>query len=248
MQILNTLLLGAGLVAAHGYVDNATIGGQVYQFYQPYTDPYTNPTPQRISRPIQGNGPVTDVTYADLQCGGWTDGGIVGSSPAALHATAAAGSTVTLRWTLWPDSHVGPLITYMAKCPSTGCTNYMPGSAAVWFKIAEAGREGTSGTWAASAIMVPNGGVTYTIPPCLAAGYYLVRHETIALHASYAYPGAQFYPGCHQVQVTGSGATTPPAASLVAFPGAYKGSDPGITYDAYKAQTYTIPGPAVFKC
>lgn len=44
MQILRTLLLGATLVAAHGYVDNATIGGQVYQFYQPYTDPYTNPT------------------------------------------------------------------------------------------------------------------------------------------------------------------------------------------------------------
>lgn len=43
MQILITLLLGATLVAGHGYVDNATIGGQVYQFYQPYTDPYTNP-------------------------------------------------------------------------------------------------------------------------------------------------------------------------------------------------------------
>ncbi|KAJ2967668.1 hypothetical protein NUW58_g10397 [Xylaria curta] len=81
MQILSTLLLGAALVAAHGYVDNATIGGQVYQFYQPYTDPYTNPTPKRVSRRVEGNGPVTDLTYEDLQCGGYTDGGIVGSSP-----------------------------------------------------------------------------------------------------------------------------------------------------------------------
>lgn len=78
----------------------------------------------------------------------------------------------------------------------------------------------------------PNGGVEYTIPACLEAGYYLVRHEIIALHASYAYPGAQFYPGCHQLQVTGGGSTSP--SDLVAFPGAYAGSDPGITYDAYQ--------------
>jgi hypothetical protein len=91
-----------------------------------------------------------------------------------------------------------------------------------------------------------NAGYTYTIPSCLKKGYYLVRHEIIALHASYTYPGAQFYPGCHQLNVTGGGSTTPSA--LVAFPGAYAGSDPGITYDAYKATTYTIPGPAVFSC
>ncbi|KAI0429532.1 glycoside hydrolase family 61 protein [Xylaria sp. FL1042] len=248
MHVLSTFLLGATLVAAHGYVNDATIGGAAYTFYQPYTDPYTSPTPQRISRPIQGNGPVTDVAYEDLQCGGWTDGGIVGSSPAALHAPAAAGSTVTLRWTLWPDSHVGPVITYMARCPDSGCNNYMPGDSAVWFKIAEDGRDGTSNTWGDSPLMVDgNSGYQYTIPSCLKAGYYLVRHEIIALHAAYEYPGAQFYPGCHQLQVTGSGTTTP-SSGLVSFPGAYKGSDPGITYDAYQAQTYTIPGPAVFTC
>lgn len=73
---------------------------------------------------------------------------------------------------------------------------------------------------------------TYTIPKCLKPGYYLVRHEIIALHSAYSYPGAQVYPGCHQLKVTGSGATVP--SSLVSFPGAYKGSDAGITYDAYK--------------
>lgn len=108
----------------------------------------------------------------------------------------------------------------------------------------------------------------YNIPSCLKSGYYLVRHEIIALHASSQYPGAQFYPGCHQLQVTGGGSTVP-SSNLVAFPGAYKGSDPGITYDAYKrelsivtldagvktnpnalfpAQTYIIPGPKVFSC
>lgn len=61
---------------------------------------YTSPTPERISRPIQGNGPVQNVTSADVQCGGDSADGIVGSSPAALHAPATAGSDVTLYWTL----------------------------------------------------------------------------------------------------------------------------------------------------
>jgi hypothetical protein len=123
----------------------------------------------------------------------------------------------------------------------------MPDTDAVWFKIAEAGRDGTSDTWGDTTLMVaPNAGYQYTIPACLAAGYYLVRHEIIALHGAYTYPGAQFYPGCHQLQISGSGSTVP--SNLVAFPGAYVGSDPGITYNSYIAQTYTIPGPAVFTC
>ena len=78
----------------------------------------------------------------------------------------------------------------------------------------------------------------YTIPSCLKPGYYLVRHEIIALHSAWQYPGAQFYPGCHQIQVTGGGSSVP--SSLVSFPGAYKGSDPGITYDAYKGKWFSV--------
>lgn len=142
--------LGAfvALAAAHGYVDHATIGGVNYQFYQPFQDPYYSTPPQRISRKIPGNGPVEDVTSIDAQCNGYSAGGSVGSAPAALHAPASAGSTVSLYWTLWPESHVGPLITYMARCPDSGCQNWQPGSSAVWFKVQEEGRQGTSNTWA----------------------------------------------------------------------------------------------------
>lgn len=128
MKSIVSILFSAAVVAAHGYVDTATIGGQGYTFYQPYMDPYMNPAPQRVSRAIAGNGPVEDVDSIDLQCGGYSAGGVVGSSPAPLHATAAAGSTVTLKWTLWPDSHVGPVITYMARCPDSGCNNWLPGT------------------------------------------------------------------------------------------------------------------------
>jgi len=87
----------------------------------------------------------------------------------------------------------------------------------------------------------------YQIPACLQRGYYLVRHEVVALHAAYAYPGAQFYPSCHQLNVTGAGESNGPAAK-VAFPGAYGGADPGITFDAYQARMYAVPGPAKFSC
>lgn len=130
MKYLTSALAFATAVAAHGYVDNATISGTEYTFYQPYTDPYTTGV-KRISRPIQGNGPVQDVTISDIQCGGYAAGGVLGSKPAALHAEVAAGSDVKLYWTLWPDSHMGPTITYMAKCPDTGCQDYMPESAYV---------------------------------------------------------------------------------------------------------------------
>ncbi|KAK7705335.1 hypothetical protein SLS64_005425 [Diaporthe eres] len=233
------LIASATLVAGHGYVTNATIGGDDYEFYQPYQDPYKSPVPDRVSRKITGNGPVEDVTSSAIQCNADT-------APAALVAEAAAGSDVELFWTLWPESHVGPTITYMAKCDNDDCTTYEPGTDAVWFKIQENGREGTSDTWGATALMTAGGSVTYTIPECIEPGSYLVRHEIIALHSAYSYPGAQFYPGCHQIKVTGGGSTVP--SDLVAFPGAYKGADAGITYDAYKAAEYTIPGPALFSC
>lgn len=38
MKSILPTLVAAGLVAGHGYVDNGTIGGVSYEFYQPYTD------------------------------------------------------------------------------------------------------------------------------------------------------------------------------------------------------------------
>ena len=71
MKYIAAALVFATAVAGHGYVNNATIGDKEYTFYQPYQDPYMNPKPERISREIQGNGPVEDVTSPDLQCGGY---------------------------------------------------------------------------------------------------------------------------------------------------------------------------------
>ncbi|CCA73151.1 related to cel1 protein precursor [Serendipita indica DSM 11827] len=237
------LLSLASSVLGHGYVQQQTVGGVVYTGYLPYQDPYMNPAPARIIRKIPGNGPVTDLSLIDVQCNGWSEGGVVGSSPAPLVATAAPGSTVTFNWTTWPDSHVGPIITYMAKAPSD-ITKWSPGTSSVWFKVAHAGKS-SSGVWAAQTLINNKGIYSFTIPSGLAPGQYLIRHEIIALHSAYTYPGAQVYPSCSQIQVTGSGTRSP--TSFVSFPGAYTASTPGIVYDVYtNTGTYPIPGPAVW--
>ena len=59
-----------------------------------------------------------------------------------------------------------------------------------------------------------------------------MRHEIIALHSAYNEGGVQFYPGCHQLEVTGDGSTVP-TAGLVSFPGAYDSKDAGLVYSIY---------------
>ncbi|KAH8144516.1 uncharacterized protein LAJ45_11491 [Morchella importuna] len=233
-------LLNASGTLAHGYVSDLTIGGTTYTGYLPYSDPYYATPPERIVRKIPGNGPVEDLTSVDLQCNGYLGSG---SAPAPLSATVAAGSSISLHWTTWPDSHHGPVITYLAKCPGA-CSSYSPGTAAVWFKVAEAGKL-ADGTWASDPFITGQA-YTFTVPSSLAAGEYIVRHELIALHSAYAYPGIQFYPSCFQITVTGGGSSTGPSTK-VAFPGAYTATSPGIVFDIYQGTgTYTIPGPTLW--
>lgn len=95
-----------------------------------------------------------------------------------------------------------------------------------------------SGGWSSP---LPNGQYHFKIPTNIPSGQYLLRVETIGLHVAQTYPGAQFYSSCVQISVTGGSGSTP---SGVSFPGAYKGSDPGITINIYYPvpQTYTFPG------
>ena len=86
------------------------------------------------------------------------------------------------------------------------------------------------------------------IPSCIAPGQYLMRNEHIGLHVAQSSGGAQFYLSCGQLTVTGGGSKAP--TNLVAFPGAYKASDPGILINInYPVPTsYINPGPATFTC
>jgi Auxiliary Activity family 9 (formerly GH61) len=113
-------------------------------------------------------------------------------------------------------------MVYMAKVDSALTTTV---TGLKWFKIYEDGLD-SNGVWAVTRLVNNKGKVNVKIPSCIPSGNYLLRAELIALHPASSYPGAQFYMECAQINVTGGGSASP---STVSFPGAYKGSDPGIT-------------------
>lgn len=92
------------------------------------------------------------------------------------------------------------------------------------------------GNWSTSNNIRKNGGsMNMRIPKGLKAGYYLIRAEMIGLHEGDVsfeknpIRGAQFYPNCVQVEVTGDGDVELPEG--VSFPGAYDYDTPGVVYD-----------------
>lgn len=108
-----------------------------------------------------------------------------------------------------------------------------------FFKIDEAGYDQKTHVWASDRMMAQNNSWTVTIPSDIKPGKYVVRHELIALQfASDGNPqgpgtvtaGAQFYPICLNVEVTGTGTQTPAG---VKFPGGYSPSEPGIIYNLF---------------
>ncbi|KAJ3751403.1 glycoside hydrolase family 61 protein [Lentinula detonsa] len=209
------------------------------------------------------DGPITDVTsngehkhlLVDIICNG-------GINPyhqpiSQTIVPVPAGAQVTAEWhhTLAgadptdpadpiDSSHKGPVISYLAAIPNATQTDV---TGLKWFKIWEDGYIASNQTWGVDRLIANKGKVTFDIPSCIPAGQYLLRHEIIALHAASSYPGAQFYMECAQLQITGGGNTEP---STVSFPGAYAGTDPGVTINIYypPVTNYTVPGPDVFTC
>jgi hypothetical protein len=137
------------------------------------------------------------------------------------------------------------MLTYMANCGDSTCDKFDSRNAK-WFKIQQVGRDGKGQPWAQQALM--NGATAdVTLPNNIAPGNYLIRHEIIALHLAEQQGGAEFYPSCAQLQVTGNGNGVPQDSELVSFPGAYSDNDAGIfTKSAFDVNAdYTFPGPPI---
>ncbi|RYC62789.1 hypothetical protein CHU98_g3421 [Xylaria longipes] len=181
------------------------------------------------------HGPVQDVTDTQIRCYELEPG-----SNGAGTKNVNAGDTVGFRVD-GGIQHPGPLQFYMAKAPDGQTAETFNGDGAVWFKVYEEHPTVTSAglTWASSGLET----VDVKIPSCIAPGYYLLRAEHIALHSAGSTGGAQFYQGCAQLYISGSGTKT---FSGVSLPGAYSASDPGILINLYWPipTSYTNPGPA----
>lgn len=192
------------------------------------------------------NSPVKDLSSPDLVCN------VNGAKAASSFVQAAAGDKLTFEWyhntrtdDIIDKSHKGPIITYIAPYTEGN------GAESIWTKIDEAGYDAASGQWAVDKLIANKGLYDFTLPASLAAGRYLIRQEIIAHHESdTAYNvnparGAQFYPSCVQVEVTGSGTAVP--NQNFNFNTGYTYADPGIVFNLYQAiSSYKIPGPAVW--
>ncbi|KAK3903717.1 glycoside hydrolase [Staphylotrichum tortipilum] len=226
MLATSFILLGAAALGVNGHYAFPRVGG--------------GSDWQQVRRADnwQSNGFVADVSSAQIRC--------FQSSPAAASASlnVTAGSTVTY-YANQGIFHPGPMSFYLARVPDGQSVSSWNGDGAVWFKVYhEQPNFGSQLTWSS------NGKTSFTvpIPSCIKAGYYLLRAEHIALHSASTSGGAQFYISCAQIGITGGGSTDP--SNKVAFPGAYKASDPGILININWPipTSYKNPGPAVFTC
>ncbi|KAF9013333.1 glycosyl hydrolase family 61-domain-containing protein [Cyathus striatus] len=200
------------------------------------------------------NAAITDLFSPNLIC---NTGFIQPVSQTIIKVPAGANVTAQFHRTsagyLGPDpsdpldpTNKGPVIAYLAAVPSATQVSV---TGLEWFKIWQDGYDTKTFQWGSDHLFINHGNATFTIPPCIASGQYLLRVESIGLQNANNYPGAQFYASmsCAQVEITG-GPSTPQIPETVSFPGAYSPSDSGIITNTIGVVSYTVPGPDTFTC
>ncbi|KAI0012616.1 glycosyl hydrolase family 61-domain-containing protein [Xylariaceae sp. FL0662B] len=227
---------------AHGTVSNFTTDGTgnagfLLDYYYLKQNTGSFPSIAAWYAEDTDNGFVSPQNYgtADINCH-------INAEPGALTASVKAGGTVDFEWTTWPHG-IGPVLTYVASCGDDCST--VDKTALEWIKIDEAGYDTTTSTWASQTLIDNGSKWTTNVPSDLPSGNYVFRHEIIALHSAGETNGAQNYPQCMNIAVTGGGSGALPEGTLGTE--LYSAEDPGIHFNPYTTITsYTIPGPALF--
>lgn len=162
------------------------------------------------------------------------------------------GSLLTFEIRSWPNDpskerldrgHYGPCAVYLKKV-SSAVNDKATGDG--WFKIFDHGYDASTKRWCTDEIIDNKGLLSVNVPKGLESGSYLARPEILALHnANTGDP--QFYTGCAQIFLEGSGNLSP--ESTVSIPGYVKYGEPSTSFNIYNSDlsTYKVPGPAVAK-
>jgi cellulase len=241
----------APLVLSHGHVSEVIINDKSYYGHDPTRVPY-GPQPESItwSNGAKDNGFVTSTASSlsspDIICH-------LNATNGHLTADVTAGTTITVRWSDWPEAHWGPVLDYMARCSNSDCTT-VDKAKLKFFKTAELGQltrgtvPGQPGYWANNELRDANFTWNITIPANLAPGSYVLRHEIIALHPGGAEGSTQMYPQCINLVVKGGGTVQPDGVFATDL---YSSTDPGLLHnvfvDEWSNAEYVIPGPSVVK-
>ncbi|KAI2629978.1 glycoside hydrolase family 61 protein [Hypoxylon sp. NC1633] len=239
-HVFITLLLtlaGRVLVSAHSFVSNININGLSYDGFRP-TEPDAHPIAIGWSTTAFDQGYVNQTGYRteEIVCHR-------GAMNAKGHAPISVGGVVHLQWNGWPGSHKGPVLDYLAPCGKSCETvdkNYLR-----FFKINHVGLVDGSevpGFWGSDQLIANNNSWMVEIPQQIQPGFYVLRTEIIALHNASNEIGAQNYPQCINLQVTGDGTNVPSG-----FLGSelYDPEDPSMHLDiSGGVSSYKIPGPA----
>ena len=169
---------------------------------------------------------------------------------------------------MWPTSHHGPVIDYLARCPGTSCAG-VDKTKLKFFKIDEMGvtdyaANNKPTAWATDKLIANNNTWSIKLPLDIAPGAYVLRHEIIALHSAFdlqtvsdgkrSSMGPQFYPTCVTLDIGGSGTKNPDGVVATSF---YNPNDAGLHYHIYidhpedpsnpgKSTKYQIPGPPLY--
>ncbi|KAF7917894.1 uncharacterized protein EAE98_009922 [Botrytis deweyae] len=185
------------------------------------------------------NSPVLDVASDNITCN--VNGNVV---PSGVNTTAAnEGDAITVQWD--SSTHPGPIQHYLFGPVDDASMATGIGS---WFKIDEYVE--VNGTWASNLMDAGNMSYTFKLPTGMASGEYLLRSEMLALHSAQTVGGAQWYIGCAQLSITGTGGDS--CGPSIELPGDYNATDPSIyipdIYYGFDISTYTPPGGAIATC
>ncbi|KAK1499342.1 glycosyl hydrolase family 61 [Colletotrichum cuscutae] len=244
------LFVFVSLASAHSRVTNFVIDGASYQGFNTRS---SNPDILAAwSTTVKNDGWISTESYgkSDIVCH-------INATNAQGHAPIAAGDTIDFQWQGWPESHHGPVITYLAFCGiDRGSCESIDKMKLSLFAIDKVGLVDPSanatsfatawGIWASDILISNNATWAVQIPPKIQPGYYVLRHEIIALHfARYPGQGAQHYPQCINIEVTGGGSDEPAGTSAADL---YQAAEDGLIYDISQSPTgtYKIPGPTMY--
>ncbi|KAG8885724.1 hypothetical protein FRB98_001677 [Tulasnella sp. 332] len=233
-------------VASHGFLRTLKVDGKAYYGREPGTGAGPSSSTTTVIRTIDNTNPLhlSDAKISSyLSCG---RGAATRGAP--HHASVKPGSNLVFHWdagdgSAWPHDS-GPMITYIASCGNAGCSK-VDSSKAKWWKLNQVGKVSTPGNNWVQGKVHKGQSYSFKLPKNMPDGNFLLRHEIIALHLADKVNGAEFYPSCSQITVTG-GPNKKMTGMAVKFPGAYHLTDKGIHINIWDSLgTYHFPGPAL---